>query len=218
MLGISVVLTTLSMVRYIYSITDGRTKPNMAWWLLYQIATICVLIGAYEIGSITTIVLTLVFSISQFIVIILSFRYGYVKFSRVEVVYFSISMLFLFFWAFAKHNPEFMRVYHLTDRWLDISLMTANTMIEVMWAIAIFTKLYHHPETEDSNAWLLAWLGWLTGIIAANSLAYEDLLYPIYLFTTNLAIWLLCFRKKPRHRFAWVFHITEKLVGKSWRG
>ncbi len=44
MLVISVVLTTLSMIRYIYSIIKGKTKPNIVGWLLYQIATICVLI------------------------------------------------------------------------------------------------------------------------------------------------------------------------------
>jgi hypothetical protein len=75
MLILSTVLVAASMIRYIYSILRGKTKPNMAGWLLYQIATICVLIGAYEIGSITTIALTLVFSITQFIVIVLSFKH-----------------------------------------------------------------------------------------------------------------------------------------------
>lgn len=159
MLIVSTTLVAASMIRYIYSIISGKTKPNMAGWLLYQIATICVLIGAYEIGSVTTIALTLVFSITQFIVILLSFRYGYVKFTRIEVMYFMVSMLFLLFWAFAKHSPEFMKLFHMTERGLDISLITANTMIEVMGAIAIFTKLYYHPETEDSLAWLLSWLG-----------------------------------------------------------
>lgn len=217
MLVVSVVLTTLSMVRYIYSILKGKTKPNIVGWLLYQIATICVLIGAYELESTTTIALTLVFSISQFIVIILSFRYGFVRFSGSESLYFGISMVFLLFWIIAKHDPELLTTLHMTERWLDISLITANTLIEVMGAIAIFTKLYHHPETEDAHAWLLSWIGWLAGIIAANSLLYEDLLYPVYLFTTNFAIWLLCFRKKPRHRFAWLFRVVEKVVGKNWR-
>jgi hypothetical protein len=128
-----------------------------------------------------------------------------------------ISMLFLMFWAFAKHSPEFMRLFHMTDRGLDISLITANTMIEVMGAIAIFTKLYHYPETEDHHAWLLSWLGGLAGIIAANSLAYEDLIYPVYLFVTNLAIWLLCFRRKPKWRFIRIFGWIGKIVGTNWR-
>ena len=217
MLVISTTLITLSMVRYIWSILDGRTKPNVVWWLLYQIATICVLIWAYELWSITTIALTLVFSISQLIVIVLSFRHGFVRFTGLENIYFSISMICLLFWIVANHNTEILGALNMTERGLDISLITANTFIEVMGAIAIFTKLYHHPETEDHHAWLLSWLGWLCAIIAANSTAYEDLLYPIYLFVTNFAIWMLCFRKHPRGRFRVFFENVEKVVGKNWR-
>jgi hypothetical protein len=217
MLILSTVLVALSMIRYIYSILEGHTKPNIVGWLLYQIATICVLIGAYELGSTTTIALTLVFAVTQLIVIVLSFRYGFVRFSGLESVYFSISMIVLLFWIIAKHDPSLMSALSLTDRWLDIALITANTFIECMGAVAIFTKLYHHPETEDHHAWLLSWTWGLAGIIAANSLAYEDLIYPIYLFTTNLAIWLLCFRRKPKWRLIKIFGWIERVVGRGWR-
>ena len=214
---LSTVCVAASMIRYIYSILEGKTKPNIVWWLLYQIATICVLIGAYELGSITTIILTIVFAITQFIVIVLSFRHGFVKFTGLESFYFSISMLCLLFWIVASHNPSLLEVLHITEREVDIALITANTFIEMMGAVAIFTKLYHYPETEDAQAWLLSWVGWLLAIIAANSLSYEDLLYPVYLFTSNFAIWLLCFRRKPRGKFRHLFGMVERVVGKSWR-
>jgi hypothetical protein len=217
MLVVSTVLVALSMIRYIYSILEGKTKPNVVGWLLYQIATICVLIGAYELDSITTIALTLVFAVTQLVVIILSFRHGFVRFTGLESFYFGFSMVVLLFWIVARHDPVLMSTLHLTERSLDIALITANTLIECMGAMAIFTKLYHHPETEDHHAWLLSWLGGLAGIIAANSLAYEDLLYPTYLFVTNLAIWLLCFRRKPRWRFLAFFRFLEKMVWSGWR-
>jgi hypothetical protein len=110
-------------------------------------------------------------------------------------------MIILLFWMVARHDTTLMEMLGMTQSGLDITLISANTLIECMGAVAIFTKLYHHPETEDHHAWLLSWLGGFAGIIAANSFAYEDLLYPTYLFVTNLAIWLLCFRRKPRWRF-----------------
>lgn len=55
-------------------------------------------------------------------------------------------------------------------------------------------------------------------LIAVEKYSAHDLIYPLYLFLSNLAVWILCFRKKPKHRFAWIFRITERLVGKSWRG
>jgi hypothetical protein len=78
------------MLRYIYSILEGKTKPNVVGWLLYEIASICILMGAYELYSdgdkemITTIYLALVFSVTQLIVIILAFRRGFVRLSGLE--------------------------------------------------------------------------------------------------------------------------------------
>lgn len=215
---LSTVLVYASMFRYIYSILKWRTKPNLVWWLLYQIATICILISSYELGSIPTIMLSLAFAITQLIVIVLSFRYGFTRIDRSEALYFGISMLSLIFWAIASHSGELLKTLHFTERWLAISVLTANTLIEIMWALAIFTKLYKHPETEDSLSWLLGWLAGLASIVAVTSYTYEDLLYPTYILVTNIAIWLLCFRKRPKWRFIHVFGWVEKIVGSNWRG
>jgi hypothetical protein len=87
------------MFRYIYSILKGRTKPNLVGWLLYQIATLCILISSYELGSVPTIMLSLAFAVTQLIFIILSFRYGFTRMERAEAVYFGISMVSLIMWV-----------------------------------------------------------------------------------------------------------------------
>ncbi len=87
-----------------------------------------------------------------------------------------------------------------------------------MGALAIFTKLYRYPETEDAPSWLLGWLAGLFALLAVTSYTYEDLLYPSYILVTNIAIWLLCFRKKPRWRFLHMFSRLEKIIGQNWRG
>jgi hypothetical protein len=86
-----------------------------------------------------------------------------------------------------------------------------------MGAVSIFTKLYKHPETEDSMAWFLAFLSGIFSLLAIEELTTEEFIYPIYLAVSNLAIWLLCFRKIPRHRFAKLFNFVERISGKSWR-
>lgn len=215
---ISTLLVYGSMFRYIYSILKGKTKPNLVGWLLYQIATICILISSYELGSLPTIMLSLAFAITQLIVIILSFRYGFTRIDRVESIYFGISMVSLIFWAIASHSPNLMAFLGFTERGVAISVLTANTFIEIMGALAIFTKLYRYPETEDSLSWLLGWLAGLVSLLAVTSYTYEDLLYPTYILVTNIAIWLLCFRKKPRFRFIHIFNRLERIVGRNWRG
>lgn len=213
----STILVYASMFRYIYSIIKWNTRPNLIGWLLYQIATICILISSYELGSLPTIMLSLAFAITQLIVIILSFRYGFTRINRVEGIYFGISMISLIFWAIATHSDGLLKMLHFTERWVAIFVLTTNTFIEIMWAIAIFTKLYQHPETEDQIAWLLWWIAWLFSLFAVTAFTYEAVLYPAYILITNFAIWLLCFRKKPRHRFVRFFLFIQKFVGKSWR-
>ena len=152
---LSTILVYASMFRYIYSILQGKTKPNVVGWLLYEIATICILISSYELGSTPTIMLALAFAITQLIVIVLAFRYGFARMDRVEAFYFGISMISLLFWIIARHSPELAEFLHMTDRGLAIFLLTTNTLIDAMGATAIFTKLYKYPETEDRLAWFL---------------------------------------------------------------
>lgn len=215
---ISTILVYASMFRYIYSILKWKTKPNLVGWLLYQIATICILISSYELGSLPTIMLSLAFAVTQLIVIILSFRYGFTRMDRVEAVYFGISMISLILWVIGTHSPSLMTALDFSERGLAIFVLTTNTLIEIMWALAIFTKLYNHPETEDSISWGLWWLAGLFSVLALTSYTYEDVLYPLYILVTNFAIWLLCFRKKPRFRFIHIFSRMEKLFGSNWRG
>jgi hypothetical protein len=99
--------------------------------------------------------LALAFAITQLIVIVLAFRYGFAKMDRVEAFYFGISMISLLFWIIARHSPELASALRMTDRGLAIFLLTTNTLIDAMGATAIFTKLYKHPETEDRLAWFL---------------------------------------------------------------
>ncbi len=129
---ISTILVYGSMFRYIYSILHGKTKPNVVGWLLYEIATICILISSYELGSATTIMLALAFAITQLIVIVLAFRYGFAQMDRVEAFYFGASMLSLLFWIIARHSPELISFLHTTDRGLAIFLLTTNTLIDAM--------------------------------------------------------------------------------------
>ncbi len=85
---LSMILVYASMFRYIYSIVRGKTKPNVVGWLLYEIATICILISSYELGSTPTIMLSLAFAMTQLVVIVLAFRYGFARMDRVEAFYF----------------------------------------------------------------------------------------------------------------------------------
>lgn len=162
--------------------------------------------------------LSLAFAITQLIVIVLSFRYGFTRMEKVEAIYFGISMISLIFWVIGTHSPELMKALDFSEHGLAIFVLSTNTIIEIMGALAIFTKLYNYPETEDAISWGLGWLAGLFSLLALSSYNYEDILYPTYILISNIAIWLLCFRKKPRWRFIHIFSRMEKIFGTNWRG
>jgi len=214
----STLLVIVSMARYIYSIIQWTTKPNLVGWALYQIATICVLLSALDLWSLPTIALTSAFAVSQFIVILLSFKYGYVKCSRVEWFFFGLSIVCLILWIILTNRPDYLNAMNMNEHDADIILLSVNTLIEVMGAFAIFIKLYHHPGTEDSVSWLLGWISWLLALFAVDSFIYENVLYPLYLVVTNLAIWLLCFRESPQWRALWIARFMMRFSWESRTG
>lgn len=217
MAWISAILIFASSFRYMHSIIVGKTKPNVVWWILYQIATICVLVSSYELGAMSTIVASLAYGINQLIIIWLAFYYGYAKINRVEWIYFGISMISLIVWLTLTHSPDVFSGHHFNALKISLIILIVNTLIDMMWAVSIFTKLYKHPETEDSMAWFLAFISGIFSFLAIEELTTEELVYPIYLILSNLAIWLLCFRKIPKHRFSKIFDFMERISGKSWR-
>lgn len=217
MAWISAILIFASSFRYMHSIIVWKTKPNVVGWILYQIATICVLVSSYELGAMSTIVASLAYGINQLIIIGLAFYYWYAKINRIEWVYFGISMISLVGWMVLTHSPDVFVGHHFDALKIALIVLIINTFIDMMWAVSIFTKLYKHPETEDSMAWFLAFLSGLFSLLAIEELSTEEFIYPIYLIVSNLAIWLLCFRKIPQHRFAKLFNLIERISGKSWR-
>jgi len=217
MAWISTILIFASSFRYMHSIIRWKTKPNVVGWVLYQIATICVLVSSYELGAMSTIMAAFAYAINQLIIIILAIYYGHAKINKIEWIYCSISMVSLISWIVLFNNPDILLWYHFDILMISLIVLLINTFIDMMWAVSIFTKLYKHPETEDSMAWFLAFLSWIFSFLAIEEFNTEELVYPTYLLISNLAIWLLCFRKIPRHRFAKLFNFVERISGKSWR-
>ncbi len=214
----STLLVIVSMARYIYSIIQWTTKPNLVGWALYQIATICVLLSAIDLWSIPTITLTSVFAISQCIVILLSFKYWYIKCSIVEGFLIWLSLMCLILWIILTTHPDYLYILQISQHNVDVILLSVNTCIEIMGAFAIFIKLYQYPWTEDSLSWLLGWISWLLALLAVDSFIYENVLYPLYLVVTNLAIWLLCFRESPKWRALWIARFMMRFVWESRTG
>ena len=154
----------------------------------------------------STIVASMTYGINQLIIIGLAFYYGYAKVDRIEGVYFGISFISLLGWIVLTHSPDVFHGHHFNILQISLTVLIINTFIDMMGSVSIFTKLYKHPETEDSIAWFLAFLSGIFSLLAIEEISTEEFIYPTYLVISNLAIWLLCFRKIPKYRFTRLFN------------
>ena len=204
---ISVILIWISTIRYIHAIIHRRTLPNIVGWLLYELSTLCVLLTSFELDSMSTMFASSAYMLSQTIIIGFTIRYGYAKMHRTDFYYFGVSILSLLLWGFFALNPELSEQLWFKPHMIAVIVLITNTMIDLMGAVSIFTKLYLIPESEDWIAWFLSFLSGLFSVLAIEHFTIQDIIYPTYLLISNLAIWLLCFRKKPRFRFRIFFKL-----------
>ncbi len=204
---ISVILIGISTIRYIQAIVQRKTLPNIVGWLLYELSTLCVLLTSFELDSMSTIFASGAYIVSQTIIIAFTIKYGYAKMHSTDFIYFGISMLSLLLWGFFALNPELSEQLWLKPHMIAVIVLITNTIIDLMGAISIFTKLYLIPESEDPLAWFLSFLSGFFSVLAIEHFTVHDIIYPINLLTSNLAIWLLCFRKKPQFRFKIFFRL-----------
>lgn len=208
---ISVLLIFFSTAIYIRAIITHKTLPNIVWWWLYELSTLAVLLSSWELGSMSTILASGAYAISQFLTIILALKYGFSKIHKTDFIYFGISFVSLSIWGLFALKPELSDALGLAPHMVAVIVLGTNTLVDLMGAVSIFTKLYLIPESEDASAWFVAFLSGFFSLLAVETYTFHDLVYPVYLFISNLAIWLLCFRRKPQFRFRIFF---KSLIGR----
>jgi hypothetical protein len=173
----------LGFVPYIFliiSMRKGITKPNLAGWVLYSIAMIMIVASSIALGAWQTVWLAVAYVIGQAIVIAVSFRTGYFAFSRFDYACIIISLIGLILWVYTN-NPLYALVL--------------NVFVDAMGTLAIARKLYLHPGTEDTKAWIMAFLVTVLNCFAIASFDLSNALYPLYLIFANGLIVGLSLRK-----------------------
>lgn len=158
-------------VPYIISIVRGKTKPNKATWIIWTVVGGLLAFSYIAEGDIKTIWLPLGYFFGPLLAAILSFRYGYSAWARLDTICLTVAIISIVPWIFS----------HAT-----ITLLI-NVLIDASGAIPTLVKTYREPETEDFTAWsifLIANTIQLFAITEWNLAA----IYPIYLFLLAFSI------------------------------
>lgn len=175
------ILGFIPYIPLIISMRRGRTKPNLAGWLLYTVAMLMIVASSIALGAWQAVWLAMAYIIGQLLVIITSFKTGYFAFSKFDYACFAISLLGLILWIYTK-NP--------------IYALVLNVFVDAMGTLTITRKTWLNPGTEDTFAWFLSFLIAILNVFAVASFDISNALYPIYIVIGNGLIFAVSLRKK----------------------
>lgn len=153
-------------IPYIISIFRGNTQPNRATWIIWTIIGGLLAFSYMAEGNPESIWLPFGYFVGPFMVAILSFRYGYNTWTRLDIYCLIAAGLSLIPWIFAN-SPALTLII--------------NLFIDGSGALPTLVKTYREPETEDFSAWLVFFIANTLQLFAISTWNLASL-YPIYLF------------------------------------
>ena len=176
------ILALVGYIPYIISILAGKTRPNKATWFIWALVGGLLAFSYLAEGDANSIWLPLGYFVGPLITALLSLRYGYAAWSRVDTYCIIIAFISIIPWLFAKNA---------------IFTLLINVFIDSTGAIPTIIKTYHEPDTEDMTAWTIFFIA---NTIQLFSISDWNLaaIYPIYLFFLAGAMIILILRGKVK--------------------
>lgn len=160
------ILAIVGYIPYIYNTLKGKTLPNRASWFIWTLVGGLLAFSYLAEGDQNTIWLPLAYFVGPLLVAILSLRYGYSKWTRLDTICIIAAVLSIIPWILSD-NASFTLVI--------------NVLIDMFGAVPTVYKSYFEPETEDFTAWLIFFIANILQVIAIQVWNIAAI-YPIYLF------------------------------------
>lgn len=160
------ILALAGYIPYIISIFLGHTRPERATWFIWTLVGGLLAISYLFSGDQNTIWLPIGYFIGPLFVAILSIKYGYSTWSKLDTICVVAALISIIPWLLSK-NPMFT--------------LLLNVLIDSTGAIPTLIKTYREPETEDFTAWLIFFIANTLQVVAISEWNYAAT-YPIYLF------------------------------------
>lgn len=174
------ILALAGYIPYIYSIIAGQTRPNRATWFIWTIVGGLLAFSYIAEGDQHSIWLPLGYFFGPLIVAILSLRYGYAEWTRLDTICIVAAIISIIPWVLSDNATM---------------TLVINVIIDSTGAIPTLVKTYREPETEDLTAWLIFFIA-NTLQLFAISMWNLAALYPIYLFFLAAAMVLFICKGK----------------------
>lgn len=175
------VLALIPYVLFIRAMRKGTEVPNLAGWILYDISMLMIVTSSIALNAWQAVWLAMAYLVGQTAMIGLSFKTGYIAFSKFDYLCMSLSLFGLLLWMYTS-DPLYALVL--------------NVGVDALGTLSIARKVYIHPGTEDTMAWSLALAVATLNVFAVAALDIGNALYPVYLVFANLLIVSLSLRRE----------------------
>lgn len=184
------ILSLLGYFPYIVAILRGTTKPNRASWFIWTLVGGLLAVSFAATGDRQAIWLPIGYFVGPFITAILSIRYGYAAWTRLDTFCVIAAVVSIVPWILSKNA---------------LLTLYINLFIDATGAIPTLIKAYQEPETEDFTAWLIFFLGNTVELFAVETWNLSAA-YPIYLFFLAGSIVLFTAKDKIKKRHIVALH------------
>lgn len=177
-------LALLQIIPYVVSIFRGQTKPERMSYFIWLIVDIIAIASYISAGATTTIWAGLIFTLTGFLVFILSIKYGMGGFSPFDGICFLLAIVGVIIWVTSK------------DPILALYFMTFVGFIGYLPTIK---KVYIMPKTESTVSWSLAASASILNLFALTTLM-PHIAIPVLCsaISQGVVAWLLIY---PSTRF-----------------
>jgi hypothetical protein len=183
LLLLSALITIGGVAPYILDILKGKTKPNIVSWITWTLLTglaTGALIAAHEYRA---AFFTGSAMIETAAVVILGLRYGYVKYTRFDVLCQIAAVVGLIVWQI--FNTPLIAV-------------SASVIIDLIGALPTFKHSWYRPFEETWITYAWSGLGAFVALFALESYNWTSLPYPVYIVLVNIfmSVTILAARQK----------------------
>jgi hypothetical protein len=174
-------LSFLCFVPYIITIFQRKTRPNRASWWIWATNGLILSASYYSAGASNTIWALICAVIAQFIIALLSLKYGEGGWNRFDrVCMFGAGTSLLLWWQFSS----------------PVIAIILTIIIDFFGALPTLKKSYYEPEKEDLLTWILYVIASLLNILAIENWSFTILIPPLYVFFINTTIVTLLLRSR----------------------
>lgn len=182
---IGILLAIIAEFKYMHSVIKGQTKPNFSAWGIFTVSMILVLLSSYSLGARTSLYIVAIFTLLHLITTILAFQFRIFTLTFFEKILLSLVCLSIILWGSTD------------NAWTALLI---NIFVDSLGFVSILYKLYLHPETEDTSAWIISFIAYAINMYTIDSWVPQE-----YLFTASNIFWiglisLLSLRKIPLSR------------------